>query len=832
MKVKFIFYILLVASLFGYGSNLVLRDYEVWDRNPYWNRIYCTVTVKDNFGKFVENLSLQDFVISETAYDADGNILLVKNPSFENFHEQFNGPGFWEESINSDKLDIVFLVDITGSMEKYGEQIKSELKAFLKRLFEKHTDFRLVIAGYCTDEMPRWPSGSRVNFFYGPLMKAEIEQEIEEMSWAGEWWDLQWGYDAFLWTLNLNWRDDARKIVVIITDVFTDSVHGPNWYYAHGCSTSPYAVDMAMQEHNIHLYFCQPDEQNMAQIEMQQCYSELINPKVKEANFDLLLKLNTLAKKLSWPFDQSEIQLADATLIDSKYHFAWVSDFESIPHQTRDKISKVKVSISNLDQTSVLEFEYCPNMDCTDKTLTRTTVSLHLRDETGAPLSGESNVDVFLYKSIGELGRIQKISQNSDKNSVVELDLIPFGRYYYIIQTAGAPDYRYYTLGFHSDGWLTVNEPEPTYDIVVYTAYKATETYRLKGLIQEFRSMKIASNKTFQLADELENLLKEILKDGSMSVHEQAVIKRAIFSSAILINCSHYATVENDRLLDDFLQVVDKVQSMINQALKLAEELDRLKSKIESAVSIIIDIVTGNWQGIAKNLTAEALLDMLIDYIKEELPEKIMDALLEKLIETLDLPEVVAEYFSTYIRAAIKNEFIDVEKEFKDLVFTRIIKLNFVDLLDESLQNIVDKSRELLDHPAEWVNLEKQSYSLRTIFEEFRRNYMHDLFASAYNMLKIQNPIDKWSAVLTTFSEMLELVVALLQIIQSHPATIERQLGSLTDLASLAGMVKDIFPIFNKLGAMTKTFELALKVNHLLSMRPILEFVTEDIYCW
>ncbi|AEH51334.1 vWA domain-containing protein [Pseudothermotoga thermarum] len=301
MRAKLVLAVVL-TTIFAFGSNLVLRDHEVWDRHDYWNRIYCAVTVKSDSSNLVTDLRLQDFVITESAYDDEGNVLITCNASFDNPSYQFDGPGFWEESVNSDKLDIVFLIDSTGSMEEHIDNIKKQLRIFIKRLAEQYTNFRMVIAVYETDEMPRWPDGRRVYFFYGPMMKEELEYQIEKLTTGGEWWNFQWGYDAFLWTLDLPWRDDARKIVVIITDVFTDSVHGPNWYFAHGCSSSPYAVDMAMREKNIHLYFCQPDEENMAKTELSENFSEMVNPKVREANFDILLKLNDLTKKLSWPF--------------------------------------------------------------------------------------------------------------------------------------------------------------------------------------------------------------------------------------------------------------------------------------------------------------------------------------------------------------------------------------------------------------------------------------------------------------------------------------------------------------------------------------------------
>lgn len=100
------------------AQQLVLRDHEVWWRDGLWNALWCSVSVKEG-ETFVKNLKFEDFLIKEIAYDDKGKILGEKPVSFsDKSYYQFNGPGFWKKSINSDKLDIVFLIDATGSHGK------------------------------------------------------------------------------------------------------------------------------------------------------------------------------------------------------------------------------------------------------------------------------------------------------------------------------------------------------------------------------------------------------------------------------------------------------------------------------------------------------------------------------------------------------------------------------------------------------------------------------------------------------------------------------------------------------------------------------------------
>jgi hypothetical protein len=256
------------------------------------------VTVKDSSGNFVGNLKLEDFKITERAYGRNGELLGEKPASFEDHASyKFEGKGFWEKSINSDKLDIAFFIDETGSMGKRIDSIKEQLRNFVNRLTETGTDFRIFISMYETENEPEWTVSNYVSRFFGPTMLEEIKEAIEEIETNGEWWNLTWGYDAYLWSLNLDWREDARKIVVIITDVYTDSVYGPNWYFSSGCVTSMHAVDMAIRDTKIQLYYCQPEEEDMAKIELSENYSPQVNIAIKENNFDQLAKRNPLVRE-------------------------------------------------------------------------------------------------------------------------------------------------------------------------------------------------------------------------------------------------------------------------------------------------------------------------------------------------------------------------------------------------------------------------------------------------------------------------------------------------------------------------------------------------------
>ncbi|MDI3495205.1 MAG: hypothetical protein PWQ72_1332, partial [Pseudothermotoga sp.] len=100
----------LFCTNFLLAREISLREFELWDRDGLVNSIWCSVTVKDGLS-FVPDLSLNNFEITETAYDKYGDLIEERPVSFDNIYYQFDGEGFWEKSVNSDKLDIVFLID-------------------------------------------------------------------------------------------------------------------------------------------------------------------------------------------------------------------------------------------------------------------------------------------------------------------------------------------------------------------------------------------------------------------------------------------------------------------------------------------------------------------------------------------------------------------------------------------------------------------------------------------------------------------------------------------------------------------------------------------------
>lgn len=816
-QVLFIVFLLGFSYLFAFEP--MVKEFEVWDRDGLFNSLWCAVTVK-NSDNFVRGLKLEDFKVSETAYDEKGEVITEKPIEFDNIYYQFDGDGFWEKSVNSDKLDIVFLIDCTGSMEEHIASIKYQINGFLNRLIENGTDFRIVIAEYSVEDEPGWAGELEDGRFFGPAMIKEIREAVDQISTGGEGWDLTWAYDAFLWTLDLDWREDARKIVVIITDVYTDSVYGPNWYFTSGCNTSMYAVDLALKETGMYLYYCQPEEEHMAETELMECYSPQVNAKVKNSNFDVLAQKNAQVKRLSWPFDQREIELKNLPVVDSKYYFAWVSDWSEY-----DFVSKIEVKITLTRTGDSTGFVFYPlkNPDGTDAFQYSDDINFIVKDEAGRSMLGSDNVDIYFYKVMGELDRMEFITGISDINGIATLDKRQIGKYYYILYSSGCPSDRYHQLHYTDSGWVEIGplNATPT-EITAYTYGKSAELYKSFGLLKELESLEISIPELKSYAMVAREWLSNLKKDGLIPVEMEA-IKRFNNALAAMINCAGYACVVQSRASEDTQQIVERAVDMVRKAEDVVEKLESAKHIILEIVNTFIDIITGNWSGIAANVTIEQLVDRVVNYVKDELVDDIMNAVEEKLAEIIRDPEAIIGYFRTYIEEWIRQK-VDpqqISENVQDFVNNELVYKRFTSQLEEQLEKLLVYSRQFVEENYEkYWNLDERSKLIETSFEEMRQNLMNDLFELSYKALTDQEAIDNWGSTLVIFQETIPLIIEFLELFEvRYP-----------QLAEVKEALETLNSAFDAIGTLTKTYEVALKVDHLTPLSERVQQIADSVY--
>ncbi|MEJ5229369.1 MAG: vWA domain-containing protein [Pseudothermotoga sp.] len=817
-KVLTVLLTLLTIMLLSY--QIQLRENEVWWPSELWNALWCSVTVKDDAGNYVRNLKLEDFTITEKAYDKNGELLEEKTATFKDHPSyRFNGSGFWEKSINSDKLDIAFFIDGTGSMRKHADSIIEQLHQFVDRMIEVGTDFRIFISMYETEDQPEWTISTYQTRFFGPAMIEEIRAAIDDIDTWGEWWNLTWGYDVFLWSLNLDWRPDARKIVVIITDVYTDSVYGPNWYFSSGCVTSMSAVDLAIRETGIQLYYCQPPEDQMAKTELSENYSDKVNIKVKENNFDKLELRNPMVKRLSWPFNQQEIELKELPIVDSKYYFAWVSNWGKYSFVSR---VEVNISIAATGESTSFTFYPLQNPDGSKANVPIREVKFTIRDESGLSMLGKSNVSVYFYKVMGDLDRMSYLKSTSDENGILTIGNVVPGKYYYILRTSGSPRYSYDQLGYTASGWIVIDKdgPKPN-EITAYTLAKDTEIYRMSGLLQELESLDISTQKMKELAREARKWLEKIQENGIILVESEA-IKRFNVGAGALINCAGYADVVQNRSTDDLVQVTQKMTNMVREARKIIEKLESAKHILLKAANLFVDIITGNWSGVAANLTIEALVDKVVNYVRDQLVDDILQAVREKLLSVLTNPETVLSYFHSnienYVRQQLSAE--QIAANVSDFVKSKLVYPNFTNYFETEIDRLLSISQNFVQENYEkYWNYYTRSELMRNDFRSTRA-VIDKLFSESYRALKDQQSIDNWQSVLIVFRETIPLIVEFIQLF-------EVRYPELTDVKNA---LKTLYSVLDAIGTMTRTYEAALKINHLEDLQGRVKQIVDLVY--
>jgi len=774
-----IFCLVLVGTFLS-AQRISIQEHEVWWPDGLWNAVWCSVTVEDLFGVYVRGLKVEDFQVVEKAYDGKGNLLAEKPVSFvESSSYKFNGKGFWEKTVNSD----------------------------VDRLVEKGTGFRIFIGMHEAEGEPEWPISIYQSRFFDVTMLEEIRSAIDEINTWGEWWNLTWGYDVFLWSLKLNWREDARKVVVVITDVYTDSVYGPNWYFSSGCVTSMRAVDLALREKGMELYYCQPKEEEMAKTELQECFSPKVNLKVKESNFDALEKINGRVKRLSWPFDQSEIELSDSPIVDSKYYFAWVSRWGD-----QRSVDKVEVVVSLKYTNSSASFVFYPLVDPDGrKTDERVNVTLTLVDETGAGMVGKGNVWIDFYRVMGETERrgiVGAMFQKSDENGKVALGNVFPGKYYYVIRANGSPSYAYYRLRYAGEGWLEVTRKGATPEkLKVETSDKDAEIYRMRGLLEEVESLKIATGELRDLSARGKAWL-ENLKEEGVTPLEMEAIKRFNVAVGALLNCAGYADLITVRVAEDVESVAEKAMEMVRKAREVVNKLVSAKHVFSSIVNKFIDIITMNWSGAATGVTIEVLIDRLAKYVRDDMVDDVMETVERKLMETLGNPERVVDYFRSHVKRWVVEQLTPERLGEHALSFVKdeIVMERFTLTFTRELNEILTASERFVEeNSGRYWYFYDRSMKAKKDFEEMRKALMTDLFEVSYEALKDQSSLDEWAKALSVLRESVSLVVDFVELFEvRYP-----------ELSEIKEALKTLFDALDMIGTLTKTYEAALKLNHL-----------------
>jgi len=725
-------------------AQLILNDFSFWyGGGTYWEKsyIWASVSMKDSKGNWVTGLSLNDFSLSEALINSTGHVIQERPITFDKpgYDCQFDGDGFWERSVTSEKLDIVFLVDWTGSMEEEMPGIHSELHEFVDRLQSEHVDFRMAVVkydgstnGHSIDES--YESWGFTMPFRSVMEIKEIHQWLDNVQLnCGEWWDPAASYDQMMLVASeFDFREEARKVIVVITDSPAKSVYGTFWYTIDCSAATLSAVEQLLKEKGIEVLYCQPDELH----HLEGYYDPNINPKAM-AGFE------TLGKRISWPFQQEDIEIKSGQIVESQYFFAWMSGLE-IPAFEHPRDYTVRVTIKAADPERQGEFVECSfsYVPCVQET--RLMISVY--DEEGNPLGEE--VVVNFWTKMGDRKEECYPFRIRPENGLIIIDDMHVGNYYVTAHASGYPAYTYENLRYVKRCWINIPAEGLNFSLQVETMDREMELAKARGLLKDLDECALPSSPFKDFVAEAEKWLDEIEANG-VTWREMVAIKRFYVALSGYANFNEYAQREAESAIEDFQEIVQDIHKIVEQLKTLKDA--RKKSIGEmfagAALELTYDVLTSGRFTAAKE-AVEKGLDLLEEYIEKELIPELIDMVLEQVPDGPYKPFITIAINEYIGRPQLSKEVI--EKDFIENIlkpyYINKAKVNLYAAL-ESAKNYIPQGKDREDWESE----------MESDFREYR-GIVDSVQDTAWKALRIQEDIKNWAEGLKGLVKILDFL--------------------------------------------------------------------------
>jgi len=668
------------------NDDLIIRDYKLWDRGC--DQVWASVSLKNAAGNWVPGRTLVDFELTETVLNASGVVVAGPTPiTFDEPSYQFDGPGFWERTITEEKLDIVFIVDVSGTMDEEMPGIITELHDFVDRLKSHHVDFRMAAICDTSSSASQdiYPSDNNTPFpFSGVMEAAEIHDWIDFLATEGESWEPTTGYDSLMLATTFDWRTDpdVRKVIVLITDTVPQSVYGTHWHL-DSTAANRTAVELALTGKGFDVYYSQPKTKAEVMVHGDMyLYTDVdYNPKagctqLSSGEWDC--GFATVGNRLAWPFDQDQITVSGSTpVVDSQYYFAWhssISDSSTPPGHT------VKITIrtpdpDNASATLEQSFYYVPVLETTD-------LYVNLSNVRGATITEDVTVDVF-YKMGDRSHRIDWGYQNTATPGEIYYNLLPVGDYTLSV-SYGYGDYRYEILYYEGHTPITVLSGGMTIGFELATGAADIELAKARGLVKDLKYWGVTDKHFAGFAEEAESWLDGLEQNG-IDWTDMERIKRFYVAMSGYVNASGYATVEAERLTEDFEQILLKFRDIIERVRGLNEDsmvvlgislteaiarLDLVESGEIIAAKVSVEAL--------KTFAEEKLVPLLIDEIIKLIPAGQYQSLLSTMVDILilghwdDWPELLETIGDLALDLALDDIRAQVLSEIADELFDAI----------------------------------------------------------------------------------------------------------------------------------------------------------------
>lgn len=638
-----------------------------------YDHLFCLLSVEDLDGEWAAGLPIEKFRLTEQlVWKADGSVqgeAQIDLPA--QMADAWKEAGLFEKTRTAEKLDVVFILDATGSMDSFLPGAREQMNRLVDLLVENHVDFR--IAGSAISDNPAAFADYPFRRFLGPLEIDRLREAIDGMDGGGEWWEPSAAYDAILFTNWWGFREDARKIAVVITDIPPLTVYGNFWYSGHGSAATRTAAELFAQDFGLEIFYSRNPEKHAA---LDDYTRDDINPRAGDVgDADRGVEPSGLAAlswggdrkavDIGWPFEADSLwaalQVPALPVSDSEYLVAWVTTFG-----WRDPVD-LTVDPGGWDLRGVVEVEdpdkpgqWLQTDFALPLEVPACSLTVNVTDEEGTPID-DAYLDVFHLKDDRQTR--WHYANRPENGRIVIADMVPgnyllkFGEYF-------GRSYSDRTLRRKSEIPLRMTGQDAVLDARVHTGDHEYEVYKLLGLLQDLDDWRVSGDPYRKFVSGVHAWLYEyapgdpdrgILLDG-LNYNEMIAIKRLAVALGGYANLTEYAQYECQRATEDFVQIIKDIRAVIKEIQNLERSTQRrwyeeLAARMLEAIYAVI--TRGEFTKLQKTL--EWGLKELAKYAGSQAVDEIREWVKGQMPGT----EEAAVLVMTIVDALAKLEFVD-----------------------------------------------------------------------------------------------------------------------------------------------------------------------------
>lgn len=679
-------------------------------------KIKCSTELEGRGGVPVTGRSLGDFTVTERRVDDQtGDVLETNQVTFEDSPSyQFDGAGFWEQSLTAAKTDIVFLIDTTGSMKSYLGATKTAVEGLISRLQAEHVDFRVRFVDL--DDDPSAMSYTR------PFRSSmEVDRMLEDLGHAttngAEGWNAADVYDGLMLAAGnpadrSQFRPDARPIVFVVTDTIPANVYGPRWYPPSWTSATRSAVTERLArfegEHGrpLTIRYSVPGNAGTASDPNVDFCRKHFTPGACELGYD------KLGDKLgAWPPTADALHaavddlfsgdLADFPVLSSKYHFAWLINLD---RGQIDNGQSVDITIeTTVDDEPLVATAVVPGK------VERGDLTVAVRGEKGEV--PPEPVTFELYSVLGS--RVYRVAWDKTirtQDAGERTFELPCGKYLMWMATGRGPDYDTMRHGYVGNVDVCGKD---RIQLDLDWADRDADLSVARGLVDDLAVWGPIDRPFSKFAGNADSWLDQ-LDDGGMTYAEYAGLKRLTLALGGYVNTTGYATVEVEAAAKDFTSASAEIRNLIRQ-LDDTDSSTHGALKDASTLALLAFYSTPpnvNPDATARYTSEEVAYEALGDYIKGPLlTEALTEAtrLIGENVHNAQLGSLIAEFAVALVRGEWDN---------LDDLIARIAQVGLQAALDEAAQHVGASVGQLVQNQIDAVDDPNVTTSVKNLVKD------------------------------------------------------------------------------------------------------------------